>query len=275
MTINGQSKTIYHYLYHGWPDFGKPEAEDRLALIELTRQTRKITGESPRIVHCSAGVGRTGTFIALDFLIREIEEDRILDPTAYSLSPSSSTSASTLNPPAGFGFRDEITPTETWGKSGPPKVKTPTTELPSGEENNALRDDLIYQTVNTLREQRMMMVMNELQYAFLYEVVREVFLEKYRARPEGAVVKITDPSGTDLPRGKVARLEVGDDGNSSGEGAAEASASEAETEIMDGDELNLTSQSEERDNLGNDKENDPYSAVAPESLREGVEKQSQ
>ena len=55
------------------------------------------------------------------------------------------------------------------------------------ESKNEL--DLIFDTVSKLREQRMMMVMmNEIQYSFLYGVVKEAFVEKYsRALTAGVV----------------------------------------------------------------------------------------
>jgi len=34
---------------------------------------KNTEGENPRVVHCSAGVGRTGTFVALEFLIGELQ----------------------------------------------------------------------------------------------------------------------------------------------------------------------------------------------------------
>jgi protein-tyrosine phosphatase len=78
---SGRTKTVWHFLYSAWPDFLVPEGDDRTALLRLLRLSQskntavQSTQESgPRIVHCSAGVGRTGTFIALDWLLAEMEK---------------------------------------------------------------------------------------------------------------------------------------------------------------------------------------------------------
>ncbi|XP_056017459.1 receptor-type tyrosine-protein phosphatase T-like [Ostrea edulis] len=57
---------MFHYTQ--WPDHGVPEP---LALVVFHRHVLKISVEHPgkyTLVHCSAGIGRTGTYIALDAL---------------------------------------------------------------------------------------------------------------------------------------------------------------------------------------------------------------
>lgn len=96
---------IRHLLFSGWPDFLIPEGEDRLALVELIRLSASlnrphfpkpksqtngvhtplaqsfttIEQDNPRIIHCSAGVGRSGTFIALDYLLSMLYSDQLDD----------------------------------------------------------------------------------------------------------------------------------------------------------------------------------------------------
>ncbi|KAI1440249.1 phosphatases II [Annulohypoxylon stygium] len=67
--------TVWHLLYCKWPDFGVPALEDIDSFFELMRLSREknASEDNPRIIHCSAGVGRSGTFIALEHLMREIE----------------------------------------------------------------------------------------------------------------------------------------------------------------------------------------------------------
>ncbi|KAJ4859709.1 protein-tyrosine phosphatase domain-containing protein [Trichoderma breve] len=68
-----ETRVIWHFLYKRWPDFGVPTRNDLDSLLQLIKLSEQHS--SPlikRIVHCSAGVGRTGSFIALDHLIREL-----------------------------------------------------------------------------------------------------------------------------------------------------------------------------------------------------------
>lgn len=72
-----ETRKVWHLLFEGWPDFSVPEGADKAALlnmVELSRQKNSNNSTNPRIVHCSAGIGRSGTFIALDWLLQELEE---------------------------------------------------------------------------------------------------------------------------------------------------------------------------------------------------------
>ncbi|KAF2815049.1 uncharacterized protein BDZ99DRAFT_189443 [Mytilinidion resinicola] len=79
---NGEVKTVWHLLFGGWPDFLVPEGEDRTALLNLlalSNEKNEHDAHNPRTVHCSAGVGRSGTFIALDWLLQELDEGSLDD----------------------------------------------------------------------------------------------------------------------------------------------------------------------------------------------------
>nr|XP_022305244.1 receptor-type tyrosine-protein phosphatase epsilon-like [Crassostrea virginica] len=65
-----KTRTLTQYHYISWPDHGTPEP---LSLLDFYHHvtTTANRSEVPTLVHCSAGVGRTGTYIALDALYRE------------------------------------------------------------------------------------------------------------------------------------------------------------------------------------------------------------
>lgn len=165
LTLGSDSKTVWHFLFAGWADYSKPVGEDRDALLHLIKlsASKASSPQNPRIVHCSAGVGRTGTFIALDHLLQELESGQLLKVT------------------------DEDT-------------------------------DPVFETVNLMREQRMMMVYNEMQLIFIYEVLREqvdIILEKTygisRQRSVARSAKIAKLSEEDyLPAPKPELEAVGD-----------------------------------------------------------------
>ncbi|XP_062613945.1 receptor-type tyrosine-protein phosphatase alpha-like isoform X2 [Saccostrea cucullata] len=62
-------RTITQFHYTAWPDHGTPQ---ELELVQFHRfVSRRIHTDVPLLVHCSAGVGRTGTFIGLDSLLTQ------------------------------------------------------------------------------------------------------------------------------------------------------------------------------------------------------------
>ncbi|XP_027857464.1 receptor-type tyrosine-protein phosphatase eta isoform X7 [Xiphophorus couchianus] len=74
-------RSVRHFHFTAWPDHGVPETTELLiSFRHLVREhMNQYSRNSPTVVHCSAGVGRTGTFIAIDRLIFQIERENIVD----------------------------------------------------------------------------------------------------------------------------------------------------------------------------------------------------
>lgn len=63
---------IHHFHFTAWPDHNVPLAAPIVEFWEVFHHVPSgLSG--PLLVHCSAGVGRTGTFVGLDILIRQAE----------------------------------------------------------------------------------------------------------------------------------------------------------------------------------------------------------
>ena len=71
---------VDQYHYGKWADHGVPNTTD--GIREILSKIQDADG--PVTVHCSAGIGRTGVFIAIRFLLQEIKDDTVtiedLDP---------------------------------------------------------------------------------------------------------------------------------------------------------------------------------------------------
>ena len=153
-----------HLLYLSWPDHGVPNPQDRaslLAFIQLVESTNRdlsqctihpeassdytstvLDPDPPIMVGCSAGVGRTGTFIALSSLLR----------------------ASGLLPPASRPTPFSVLPASPLGP------------LPGDAVN-----DPVVQEIDSLREQRPGMVQRAEQAVLIYKVLADVNASKQKS----------------------------------------------------------------------------------------------
>ena len=78
----GQSHTVQHVQFGGWPDFDvPPNYQDVLDLIDIVNKAndaisaQRSTPTGPIVVHCSAGVGRTGSALfpfAICFVLTDL-----------------------------------------------------------------------------------------------------------------------------------------------------------------------------------------------------------
>jgi len=67
--------TQYHYLT--WPDFGVPHSTATfLKFLHAVSSKHPSTSDSPNIIHCSAGIGRSGTFILADTCLSRMKQTR-------------------------------------------------------------------------------------------------------------------------------------------------------------------------------------------------------
>lgn len=79
---NKEVRTIDQFVYTLWPDHGVPTTTQEVLTFRGAIRTAMEECEQPGplVVHCSAGVGRTGTFIAIDRLLEAVDnEDCDLD----------------------------------------------------------------------------------------------------------------------------------------------------------------------------------------------------
>ncbi|VDN04624.1 unnamed protein product [Thelazia callipaeda] len=63
-----ESRTVYHQQWASWPDRSVPKTP--LAPFRLLKCARQQ--KTPVIVHCSAGIGRTGTLILVEMMLRSL-----------------------------------------------------------------------------------------------------------------------------------------------------------------------------------------------------------
>uniref|UniRef100_A0A6I8S3N7 protein-tyrosine-phosphatase n=1 Tax=Xenopus tropicalis TaxID=8364 RepID=A0A6I8S3N7_XENTR len=76
-----QSRTVKHYWYTSWPDHKTPDSAQPLLqlMLDVQEDRKNFSGRGPVVVHCSAGIGRTGCFISTSIGCCQLEEKGVVD----------------------------------------------------------------------------------------------------------------------------------------------------------------------------------------------------
>lgn len=75
-------RKVFQFHFTSWPDHGVPLYSQSLIPL-LMRMIALPQDKSPIVVHCSAGVGRTGTIILADICLRMAAAERAVDVLKY------------------------------------------------------------------------------------------------------------------------------------------------------------------------------------------------
>ncbi|GAB1604726.1 receptor-type tyrosine-protein phosphatase C-like [Argonauta hians] len=77
VNLDDEIRTVKHLHFLNWPDF--TASIDPTVLINFITTIRSHITQTPILIHCSAGVGRTGTLIAIDYMLQYVRDHNIDD----------------------------------------------------------------------------------------------------------------------------------------------------------------------------------------------------
>ncbi|OAQ97947.1 hypothetical protein LLEC1_02996 [Akanthomyces lecanii] len=203
-------REITHLHFPGWPDFGTPAKPSHLlALVELANVMQRAAmpvetsviveshkamsgalpiawhdepeaneNSRPMLVHCSAGCGRTGAFCTVDSVIDMLKRKRQADVTGGAVKDSDGDVDMLVS--AG-GFSPTST-SDSYFQMSLGSAANQVSNLPHQQRKSAPLDtkwlnddtvDLIQNTVQDFRQQRLSTVQSLRQYVLCYETVLE------------------------------------------------------------------------------------------------------
>ena len=75
-----ETKKVIQFHYTAWPDFGVPESPCAfLDFLYAVRESGALDDPtSPSVIHCSAGIGRSGTFCLVDACLVQVSSYRLI-----------------------------------------------------------------------------------------------------------------------------------------------------------------------------------------------------
>ena len=82
-TVNGEARAMKHYQYLQWPDPGVPSNPGPVLAFVRRVRLHDSPGSGPTLIHCSAGVGRSACYVAVDAMLERTKFDSMIDIYGY------------------------------------------------------------------------------------------------------------------------------------------------------------------------------------------------
>ncbi|CAC5370851.1 PTPRD [Mytilus coruscus] len=74
-----EKREVRQFQFTAWPDHGVPDHPTPLLMFMKRVKACNPPDAGPMIVHCSAGVGRTGAFIVIDAMLERVKHEKTVD----------------------------------------------------------------------------------------------------------------------------------------------------------------------------------------------------
>jgi len=82
VTMSGSSNRplrVTQFHFTAWPDHGVPDYATPILAFHRRVKSHHNPSRGPLLVHCSAGVGRTGTYMAIDSVLEQVQKEGVVD----------------------------------------------------------------------------------------------------------------------------------------------------------------------------------------------------
>ncbi|XP_067353355.1 protein tyrosine phosphatase receptor type Db isoform X28 [Channa argus] len=76
---SNEKREVRHFQFTAWPDHGVPEHPTPFLAFLRRIKACNPPDAGPMVVHCSAGVGRTGCFVVIDAMTERIKHEKTID----------------------------------------------------------------------------------------------------------------------------------------------------------------------------------------------------
>jgi len=80
LTKGTETQTLVQFHFIAWPDHGVPDISDPILDMAVLADQTTPSQDTPTVVHCSAGVGRTGTYVIINSILEPITNHMKTNP---------------------------------------------------------------------------------------------------------------------------------------------------------------------------------------------------